>query len=183
MPEPISSAAFRESLAQFASGVTVITATTSAGLVGFTATAFTSVSLEPPLVLVCIAKTASAHDAVVAADEVGVSVLAESQAWIAEQFAQRGIDRFGGVPLRETGGSEPPLVDGALVQLVGRPHTRSIVGDHTLLVLEITHAAIAPGKPLLHFSRKFGGFAAESLPRESTPPRSVAREPNAGGGV
>lgn len=173
MTEPISSAAFRESLAHFASGVTIVTARTPDGLVGFTATAFTSVSLEPPLVLVCIAKTASAHDSVVAAEEVGVSVLSEEQAWIAEQFATKGIDRFGGVPLRDTTRpSHPPLVGGSLVGLVGKPHTRSIVGDHTLLVLEVTHAAIDPGKPLLHFSRTFGSFAGSAVPRDSVRPKA-----------
>lgn len=157
MAEPISSAAFRESLAHFASGVTIVTARTTAGLVGFTATAFTSVSLDPPLVLVCIAKTGSAHDDIVAADEVGVSVLSEDQSWIAEQFAKKGIDRFGGVPLHDAA-SLPPLVHESLVRLVGRPHTKTVVGDHTLLVLEVTHAGITPGRPLLHFTRKFGGF-------------------------
>jgi flavin reductase ActVB len=169
MAEPISNAAFRESLAHFASGVTIVTARTAEGLVGFTATAFTSVSLEPPLVLVCIAKTASAHDAVTAADEVGVSVLSESQAWIAEQFATRGIDRFGGVPRSDDGASQPPLVGGSLVQLVGRPHTRSVIGDHTLLVLEVTHASITPGRPLLHFSRTFGRFATPIAERRDGP--------------
>ena len=167
MPEPISSAAFRESLAHFASGVTVVTARTPSGPVGFTATAFTSVSLDPPLVLVCIAATTSAHDAIVAADEVGVSILSEGQSWIAEQFARRNVDRFDGVAVRDTNGAGPPLIGGAIVQLVGRPHIRSEAGDHTVLVLQITHAAVTPGKPLLHFSRRFGGFAPEALPRET----------------
>src|SRR5262249_9122514 len=99
MTASVSEAAFREALAHFASGVTVVTACTRAGRVGFPASAFPSVSLEPPLVLVCVARGASAHDAVVAAEAFGVNILSERQQWIAEQFARPGVDRFAHVPL------------------------------------------------------------------------------------
>src|SRR5580704_16604746 len=97
MVDSIPSAAFREALSHFASGVTIVTAGRALGPIGFTATGFTSVSLSPPLILVCVAKTASAYDGVVGAELFGVSVLGEGQRWIAERFATSGVDRFAGV--------------------------------------------------------------------------------------
>src|SRR5580700_3043878 len=99
MIRSISEASFRETLAHFATGVTIVTAHGVEGPVGFTATGFTSLSLAPPLILVCVAKNASAYGGVVGAERFGVSVLAEHQRWIAEQFARSGIDRFRDVPV------------------------------------------------------------------------------------
>ena len=163
MTEQLSTAAFRDALAYFASGVTIVTARADGVPVGFTASAFTSVSLTPPLILVCVTKGASAHDAVVGAELFGVSVLAERQAWIAEQFAKSGIDRFRGVPLRlaEEGALRVPLVDGALVHLECRRGATHPAGDHTILLGEVERAWISPGRPLVHFARRLGGFAGE----------------------
>src|SRR5688572_28894481 len=141
MPEPISTAAFRQSLARFASGVTIVTARSPDGPAGFTATAFSSVSLDPPLVLICVGKAASAYEAVFGADHVGVSILAENQAWVAEQFARPAAQRFEGVALYEEAIHPVPLIDGALVQLVGKPHARIDAGAHTILILHIERTA------------------------------------------
>jgi flavin reductase (DIM6/NTAB) family NADH-FMN oxidoreductase RutF len=159
MSGSFSSAEFREALAHFASGVTIITARSPGGPVGFTASAFSSVSLEPPLVLVCIAHTASAHDAVVAADRFGVSVLAERQGWIAEQFARHGIDRFDGVPLHTDNGASVPFIDGALVHLECRRHATHTAGDHTILIGQVEGGATMTGRPLVHFGRRLGAFS------------------------
>jgi flavin reductase (DIM6/NTAB) family NADH-FMN oxidoreductase RutF len=157
--ESVTSAAFREALAHFASGVTVVTARVEAGAVGFTATGFTSVSLAPPLVLVCIGKRATVHDAVVGAARFGVSILAERQRWIAEQFARAGQDRFAGVPLRHGG---VPLVEGAVVQLECDHHARHDAGDHTILLGEVLAANISGDTPLVHHFRRYGSFTADS---------------------
>jgi flavin reductase ActVB len=159
MSGSFSSADFREALAHFASGVTIITARTHGGRVGFTASAFSSVSLEPPLVLVCIAHTASAHDAVVAAERFGVSVLSEQQGWIAEQFARHGIDRFDGVPLRADNGASVPFIEGALVHLECRRHSLHTVGDHTILIGQVESGSTTTGRPLVHFARRLGAFS------------------------
>jgi flavin reductase (DIM6/NTAB) family NADH-FMN oxidoreductase RutF len=159
MTHAVSSAAFREALAQFASGVTVITARDASGPVGFTATAFTSVSLAPPLVLVSIGKEASAYEGVLGAAHFGVSILAEAQEWIATRFATSGIDRFAGVPLEShAAASGVPLIGGALARLHCRPHARHDAGDHTLLIGEVLGVWVTPGRPLLHFERHFGAF-------------------------
>jgi flavin reductase ActVB len=172
MSESVSGQAFRDALAQFASGVTIVATRQGEQLAGLTATAFSSVSLDPPLVLVCVAKTASAHDAVVSAERVGISVLAVEQGWVARQFARHGVDKFDGVPL--VPGQDVPLVDGALAHLECRRQARHDAGDHVILVAEVVAATAAAGKPLLHYARKLGGFAAESTARPGTPPTTTA---------
>jgi flavin reductase (DIM6/NTAB) family NADH-FMN oxidoreductase RutF len=162
MTQPITGAAFREALSQFASGVTIVAAHHPSGPVGFTATGFSSVSLSPPLVLVCVDKGASAHSGVVAADYFGVSILDDRQAWIALQFARSGIDRFDGVPLRISKADRAPLIDGALAHLECRKHTCLEAGDHTILFGEVLEGVVGVGRPLLHFARRFGSFVAEA---------------------
>lgn len=182
----ISSAAFRESLARFASGVTVVTAQLDEQRIGFTATAFTSVSLDPPLVLVCVAKQGRPHGALARADVFGVSVLAESQGWIAARFASRGVDRFVGVAVCQLSPAGPPLIGGALVQLVCRAHTRVDAGDHTVLVGQVHEARLGAGagRPLIHFARRFGGFVAEPAdqPQFTNPLASRATKSAIGSG-
>ena len=168
--EPVQSAAFRDALAQFASGVTVVAARGAGGLVGFTATGFTSVSLVPPLVLVCVGKGGSAHDGIVGAERFGVSILSERQRWIAELFARSGVDRFLDVPLR-TG--RVPLVEGAVASLECRRYARHDAGDHTILVGEVLEAFLGSGRPLVHHARRFGVFAVESAPRVTLVPPSA----------
>jgi flavin reductase (DIM6/NTAB) family NADH-FMN oxidoreductase RutF len=165
---PVPSHTFRDALAHFASGVTVVTAWTADGRVGFTATGFASVSLSPPLVLVCVGHRASAHDGVVGAARFGVSVLSERQRWIAEQFARSGVDRFRDVPIQNGG---VPLVEGALVALECRRQATHEAGDHTVLIGEVVGAAIQPGRPLVHYARRYGAFVAE--PSQADPPRNA----------
>jgi flavin reductase (DIM6/NTAB) family NADH-FMN oxidoreductase RutF len=152
------SQAFREALAHFASGVTVVTAQTPGGPVGFTASAFTSVSLAPPLILVCVGKARSAHDAVVGGTHFGVSVLAERQVWIADRLARSGPDRFRDIPLLSA--TSVPLIDEALVQLECRRYATHDAGDHTILLGEVLDSSVRAGKPLVHFGRKLGRFIA-----------------------
>jgi flavin reductase ActVB len=178
MSEGISDTAFREALAQFASGVTVVTARGAAGPVGFTASAFTSVSLRPPLVLVCVAKGASAHDTVVKAELFGVSVLADRQAWIAEQFARARVDRFDGVPLRVGGEETIPFIEGALVHLACASHAVHDAGDHTVLLGEVLGASVSAGRPLVHFARQFGGFLPETGLRTGSLSERASNERN-----
>jgi flavin reductase (DIM6/NTAB) family NADH-FMN oxidoreductase RutF len=162
----IDSAAFRDALARFASGVTVITAAGPSGPLGFTATGFTSVSLSPPLVLMCAGKSASVHDGVISADRFGVSILSEHQRWIAEQFARSGVDRFRDVALRMEG---VPLIEGAVAQLGCRRHALHDAGDHTIVIGEVLETFVGGGRPLLHWTRRFGAFVAESGPQGTTP--------------
>jgi flavin reductase ActVB len=168
--QPVSRESFRETLAQFASGVTIVTTRGARGHVGFTATGFTSVSLSPPLVLVCIARTASAHDTVVGNVHFGVSVLDEHRPWIATQFARSDVDRFADVPVSLPEPTGVPLIDGAIAHLQCRRHARHDAGDHTILVGEVLAVSVASGKPLLHFARRFGHFVPETSGRSAPAP-------------
>jgi flavin reductase ActVB len=166
-----SSAAFREALSHFATGVIVVTAHTPEGPVGFTASAFSSVSLEPALVLVCVGKRASSHAAIVSAPVFGISVLEARQQWIATQFARQGVDRFDSVPLRAS--ARVPLVEGAIAQIECGRHASYDAGDHTILVGEVFESLTATGRPLVYYGRSFGGFTAgRRSPRACGPARS-----------
>jgi flavin reductase (DIM6/NTAB) family NADH-FMN oxidoreductase RutF len=160
MSHAVSSGAYREALAHFASGVTVVTACGRDGRVGFTATGFSAVSLSPPLILVSIGKDASAYEGLLAAEEFGVSILSESQAAIASQFATKNIDRFAGIALEPEGVAPVPLLSESLARLYCRHHARHDAGDHTLVVGEVLGVWVTAGPPLLHFNRRFGAFVA-----------------------
>jgi 3-hydroxy-9,10-secoandrosta-1,3,5(10)-triene-9,17-dione monooxygenase reductase component len=158
MSHPVSSAGYREALAHFASGVTVVTANGDAGPVGFTATGFMSVSLSPPLVLVSVGKEASAYAGILGAPHFGVSVLGEAQGDVAMQFATKGIDRFAGIELEPEALAPVPLLRGSVARIYCARHARHEAGDHTLLVGEVLGVWVSPGPPLVHFNRRFGGF-------------------------
>jgi flavin reductase (DIM6/NTAB) family NADH-FMN oxidoreductase RutF len=161
MVETISNTAFREILSRFASGVTVVAVYGERGPLGFTATGFTSVSLTPPLILVCINKSASVYDAIVAAESFGVSILDAAQPRLARRFAQSDVDRFEGVVLRAAEVIPVPLIEGALAHLECRRYALQDVGDHTLVVGAVVGGSVSTGRPLLHYGRRFGLFVGE----------------------
>lgn len=180
MGPSVSAAVFRETLAHFASGVTVVTVTSPSGRAGFTATGFTSVSSSPPLILVCISKEASAYEAIVRAPHFGVSILDERQAWIARQFARSNIDRFEGIHVVHGVTASAPLVDQALAHIECRRHACHDGGDHTIVVGEVLQASVGAGRPLLHFARAFGAFHSEPSPHGAPMPQLVASERDSG---
>ncbi|HEX3770546.1 MAG TPA: flavin reductase family protein [Polyangiaceae bacterium] len=163
MTDSISTAEFRAALSQFATGVTIVTADGPGGRVGFTATGFTSLSLDPPLVLVCVSKSASAYEGVVGADHFAVSILTEAQRAIAELFARHGADRFEETKVREGTRVPAPLIEDALVHLECVKHGEHHEGDHTILIGRVVAASVGSGPPLLHFARRFGAFVAAVL--------------------
>lgn len=155
---------FREALSRFAAGVTVITTRTEAGeRAGFTATAFSSVSLEPPLVLFCVSAGGRSDKALARSSGFGVNVLGNDMAAVAERFATRGADRFAGLDVRE-GPLGVPLLKGAIATLSCQRHARHEAGDHGIFVGRVVEAAWSDGRPLLHFRGAFGELADERAP-------------------
>ena len=149
---------FRALLRRHAAAVVVVTAPGDPPA-GFTATSFTSISLEPPLVGFCLARNASAWPAVAAADVVGVHVLAGHQETVARTFATSGIDRFARHGAWRPGPQGVPLLDGVLARLVCRITQRVPAGDHTIVLaapLSGEHAADDRATPLLYHA---GGYA------------------------
>ncbi len=125
---------------------------------GFTASAFCSLSLDPPLVLVCLQKSADCHPAFMIASDFTVSILASDQAEIALRFATKSIDKLRGTPLGARSESRVPHIRGAAAWLECRMHSRADGGDHTILIGEVVAAGSSDSEPLLHFNRVFGRF-------------------------
>jgi len=146
----VDSREFRRTLAQFASGVTVVTTRDATGRPhGLTASSFCSVSLDPPLVLVCLDNRLEARRAVAEVGHFAVSVLAETQESLSRQFATGGPDKFAGVEL-SSGESGAPLVAGALAHIECRLKDAHVAGDHTIFVGIVERASVGAGRPLLY---------------------------------
>jgi flavin reductase (DIM6/NTAB) family NADH-FMN oxidoreductase RutF len=124
---------FRALLRRHAAAVVVVTAAGDPPA-GFTATSFTSVSLDPPLISFCLANTASAWPAVARAEIVAVHVLTREQEQVARTFATRDIDRFAAHGSWQPGPGGVPLLDGVLAQIVCRVVRRVEAGDHTIVL-------------------------------------------------
>jgi flavin reductase ActVB len=142
--------------AAFASGVAIVTSHgRGVGPVGFTATSFASVSLSPPLVLVCLDVRAECHGVFAVADRMGISVLSAAQEDVAMRFAKRGEDKFGKTPIVLGQHVDVPLVEGALVHLECRMFSRTPAGDHTILIGEVVAGRRLAGEPLVYHDRTF----------------------------
>ncbi len=146
---------FRQVLSQFAAGVTVVTTLdTDQRPHGLTATAFSSVSLEPPLVLVCIDKKADTHPHFEPAGVFAVNFLALDQRDVSQRFAKHGGEKFAGIAWRP-GVLGTPVLDGTIGHVECRIRHVYEGGDHTILVGEIESAEARDGDPLLHFRHAY----------------------------
>jgi flavin reductase (DIM6/NTAB) family NADH-FMN oxidoreductase RutF len=147
---------FRSVLGRFPSGVTVVTTKNGDGSdEGMTVSAFCSVSLEPPLVLICIEKNASAHKALTTASGFVINILAATQEQIARRFSIVDIDRFEGVGYSRSQ-SGFALLDDVLGIIECARFAMHDAGDHTIIVGEVEAARAQSGTPLLYYR---GGYA------------------------
>jgi len=159
--QDVEQRALRDVMSQFATGITVLTACGERGH-GMTANAFTSVSLEPPMVLCCIAHTARMHEAIMTAGSFGVSVLEAAQEDMAKYFANKtrpeGMAQFDDVdwfPGRETGS---PLLAGSLAWLECDLAQVYQGGDHSIFVGTVLNASRGGGEALLFYDGDFQGL-------------------------
>lgn len=147
--EPLEDRAFREALGCFATGVTVITTCDAAGeLVGFTANSFTSVSLDPPLVLFNLNRQANSLPVFEGCAHFAVNVLAEHQADLSSRFASAAHDKWHGIAF-ELGAEGCPILDGALAVLECAVHAVHDGGDHRIFIGRVLRMRAAEGRPLL----------------------------------
>ena len=149
---------FRSVLGRFASGVTILTARDpNGGDHGMTVSAFSSLSLDPSLVLICIDHEASMHELLLTHPAIGVSILASEQEPYSRRFAAEEDDRFDGIPFKR-GENGVVLLDEALAHMECRLVKHYEAGDHTIFIAEIDHAEphANDGKPLLYYR---GGYA------------------------
>lgn len=148
---------FRSVLGRFASGITVVTTRDAEQRdVGMTVSAFCSVSLDPPLVQVCVDRAASLHAAMLTTTRYGVSILAAEQEALSRRFATaESARRFDGIGYRR-GESGVVLLDDALAHLECRIVASHEAGDHTMFVGEVESATARSARPLLYYR---GGYA------------------------
>jgi flavin reductase (DIM6/NTAB) family NADH-FMN oxidoreductase RutF len=136
----IDSDLFRAVLRHHAAGVVVVTVP-GPKPAGFTATSFTSVSLDPPLISFCLNRGASSWPAVSAAEYAAVHVLADDQEELARTFATSGVDRFAAPTAWTLGPHGLPLLDGVQATLICRIAERVAAGDHSIVLAEPVEAA------------------------------------------
>jgi flavin reductase (DIM6/NTAB) family NADH-FMN oxidoreductase RutF len=160
----LDSKTFRQALGAFVTGVTIVSTVQEDGEPrGFTANSFTSVSLDPPLVLICIGKAASSYPVFSAASHFSISVLAEDQKPVASLFASKASDKFVQATWRK-GPLGSPLIEGAAAWFDCRRHQVLDAGDHIILVGEVVgfdHSAASP----LGYCR--GAYLTFSLAQEA----------------
>jgi flavin reductase (DIM6/NTAB) family NADH-FMN oxidoreductase RutF len=150
-PAPVSSEEFRRACGRFSSGVTIATVLDAEGAPhGLTVSSFTSVSLVPPLISICLGHAVTVIDLFRASNFFGVNILSETQQYLAEQFARKGHDRFQGVAWT-AGATGVPLIDDVLAAIECQVERRIPVGDHDILVGRMVGTRVTDGQPLLHF--------------------------------
>src|ERR1700751_189498 len=155
----VTQADFRQAMGCFATGITVITLDSENEVHGMTANAFTSVSLDPMLVLVCVDQRARTHAHLHAKKRFGVNILAEDQRAISEYYARptrthdRAAEEAGAAFERTALG--PPVLRGALPYLECRLHTAQDAGDHTIFIAEVEEVVVREGDPLLYYRAKY----------------------------
>ncbi|HTW59411.1 MAG TPA: flavin reductase family protein [Terriglobales bacterium] len=163
----MNSSEFRRAMGCFATGVTIITLALDGeehgevhGEVhGMTANAFASVSLDPPLVLVCVDRTASTHAHLHAKKRFGINVLCQDQRAISEYYAnparthERAEAEAGARFERTAHGT--PMLHGALAYLECRLQSAQAAGDHTIFIAEVEDVVVREGEPLLFFRGEY----------------------------
>ncbi len=155
----VSSDEFRAALSRFPSGVTVVTTRDEQGRFhGITVSAFCSVSLEPPRVLICIEKSTGSHSALHWSRAFVVNMLSERQKDISERFASQIEDKFDSLEFR-SGIDGIPLIPGCLVTLECRITNAYDGGDHSIFVGEVEKTEISDGDPILYFRGDYRSIA------------------------
>ena len=152
----ISADEFRHTLSHFASGVTVITVCDRDGRpTGLTASAFTSVSLDPPLILVCVDHKSQSYPALVAGKVFAVNVLCHDQEHVSRRFATTKIEnKFEGVPF-SVSPMGLPLLDNALAHLECATVNVHIEGDHSIFVGRVEQVRTGSGLPLVYYRGRY----------------------------
>jgi flavin reductase (DIM6/NTAB) family NADH-FMN oxidoreductase RutF len=152
---PAAPEEFRSALSQFASGVTVVTTRDANGKRhGITVSAFCSVSLEPPMVLICIEKTTGSHYAFGESGAFVVNILSSEQSGISEHFASRSDEKFGDVRHRLNEDGVPVLSD-AIATLRCKLRHSLDGGDHSIFVGIVESVDVDGGKPLIYFDHGY----------------------------
>lgn len=140
---------------QFPTGVAIVTARDNAGqLFGLTLNSITSVSLDPPLYLVCLGNASNTLRAVIARGTFGINFLSDAQRSIAQIFAGKSTDKFGAVRYR-LGHQDVPLLEDAVATAVCRVENMFAAGDHQIVLGRVEDHAVGDGEPLIFLRGQF----------------------------
>ena len=157
----VSSDEFRRACGRFATGVAVASAIDERGTAhGLTVSSFTSVSLEPPLVLICLGHEVTMIETFRGASHFGINILREEDRDLSQRFATKGLDRFNGIAWRR-GHTGVPLIECALASMECATHQRIASGDHDILVGRVVAAHIEDGAPLVHYFGRYRKLALD----------------------
>jgi flavin reductase ActVB len=153
---------FRQAMGRFPTGVTIVTTVDEHGRPwGFTASAFASLSLRPPQVLVCLDHSANCHDSFDSADRFAINILGAEHEELARHFATKAIDKFGG-RVFEPGDLRLPLLPDAVATLECRAAGRLRGGDHTILIGEPVSIRLRSGPPAVFYNHRFWKLSEDS---------------------
>lgn len=141
-------------MGHFATGVTVVTTKHNDQLYGMTLSSFASLSLRPPLVLICVDRTVNTHAAIAGAGHFAINILEQRQEHLSRRFASSETDKFTGVAW-SLGEHGLPLLEGVLATVECRLANELPGGDHTIFVGEVLGAQVRAGLPLLYYR---GGY-------------------------
>jgi flavin reductase (DIM6/NTAB) family NADH-FMN oxidoreductase RutF len=151
----VTSDQFRKAAGRFATGITIATVLDAEGQPhGLTVNSFTSVSLEPPLVLICLGHKAATVERFRSAKHFGINILAADQRRLSDHFARKGHNRFDGLDWHR-GKTGVPLLPGVLCAMECDIHKRIAVGDHDIFVGEVVRAEVNDKTPLVYFASDY----------------------------
>jgi flavin reductase (DIM6/NTAB) family NADH-FMN oxidoreductase RutF len=154
----IDPASFRQLMGRFATGVTVVTATSPDGKPsGMTINSFNSVSLDPPLVSICVDREADMHVTLTGQTGFVVNILSSDQESISRRFAENRPDRFNGVGYRLSSDGHP-IIEGVLAHIECTAHDSIDAGDHSVVFGQVVGGSAGEGYPLLLYR---GGYGLE----------------------
>jgi flavin reductase (DIM6/NTAB) family NADH-FMN oxidoreductase RutF len=151
-----SSDAFRDVIGRFLTGVTVVTTTADGQFSGTTASAVSSVSLDPPTVLVCLKDDSITGDAIRRAGTFVINILGEAHGDVALDFAVKGADATAKAHLQGSAPGGLPMLPDGIAHLVCRVNQTVVAGTHLIFIAEVEHVASREGAPLAYFRGRFG---------------------------
>jgi flavin reductase (DIM6/NTAB) family NADH-FMN oxidoreductase RutF len=155
MTVPIDHRKLRSAFGQFPTGVTIIASKFGDNIHGMTANSFSSVSLDPPMLLVCVANKARMLSVVTDSGRFGISILGDDQRDISNHFARSGND----AEIRFEDFDGTPVIAGALARFACKVQASHLAGDHTIFVGEVLGCELGSGAPLLFHSGKYLNMA------------------------
>lgn len=159
--EAVSNEEFRRACGRFATGVAVASVLDeNGGTHGLTVSSFTSVSLNPPLVLICLGHDVTVIDPFRRAAHFGINILREQDRELSQHFATKGLDKFDGVVWRP-GRTGVPLIQCALATLECERHQRFSSGDHDILVGRVVATRVEDGAPLVYYASRYRRLALD----------------------